>query len=403
LYSANEPLKRIDRSIGQGYGILCSAAFFRWPARDRQLGELRDSILRLLEVFLMLHGRRLMGFLFLAVMALPFAGLDLFGQAKDDKAKKEEPKKEAPKDTTKDSAKSKLEWKFERGKAFYQTMTTKTEQNMKVMNNDVKQTQTQTFYFSWTPLEQGPDGKWKLEQKILGVKMDIDIGGAPIKYDSTATTAAGNASNPLSDFFKALVGSSFTVTVDPKTYKVTEIKGRDEFVNKLATANKQMKPLLDKILSEDALREMAEPTFGVVPNDTVEKGKKWTKKTTLDMGPIGKYENEYTYTYEGPEKNLDKIEVATKLSYLPPGQAEGVGGLPFRIKSAKLESKDSKGTILFNREKGRVEKSDMAVNLGGSLDIEIGGQQTKVDLEQKQTTEISTSDTNPVETKTSSK
>ncbi len=347
----------------------------------------------------MLYGRRLTALLFLAVLALSFAGLDLFGRAdekKDDTKKTAETKKEASKS-------SKLEWKFEVGKPFYQTMTTKTEQNMKVMNNDVKQTQTQTFYFSWTPQEKLPDGKWKLEQKILGVKMDIDIGGAPIKYDSTTPAAAGNASNSLSEFFKALIGSSFIVTVDPKTYKVIEIKGRDEFVNKLANANKQMKPLLDKILSEEALREMAEPTFAVIPTDAVEKGKKWTKKTTLDMGPIGKYENEYIYTYEGLDKDLDKIEVATKLSYLPPGQTEGIGGLPFRIKSAKLESKDSKGTILFNRNKGRVEKSDMSVNLGGSLDIEIGGQQTKVDLEQKQTTEIATSDTNPVETKTTSK
>jgi len=342
----------------------------------------------------MLYGRRLTTFLFLAVMALPFAGLDLLGQGKEDK-------KDAKQADTKSDAKSKLEWKFEKGKAFYQTMTTTTDQTMKVMNNDVTQKQSQTFYFSWTPQEQLADGKWKLEQKILGVKMDIDIGGSPIKYDSTAPAAAGNASNPLGEFFKALVGSSFTVTVDPKTYKITEIKGRDEFVNKLSNANKQMKPLLEKILSDDALREMAEPTFTVVPNEAVEKGKKWNKETTLDMGPIGKYKNEYTYTYEGQDKNLDKIDVSTKLSYMPPEKTEGIGGLPFRIKSAKLESKDSKGVVLFNREKGRVEKSDMSVKLDGTLDIEIGGQQTKVDLKQEQKTEISTSDTNPVETKTS--
>lgn len=349
----------------------------------------------------MLHGRRLTSFLFLAVITLPFAGLDLLGQAKDDK-NKDSKQTEAKKEASKDSGKSKLEWKFEKGKAFYQTMTTTTDQTMKVMNNDVTQKQSQTFYFSWTPQELMSDGKWKLEQKILGVKMDIDIGGSPIKYDSTSPTNAGNASNPLGDFFKALVGSSFTVVVDPKTYKVTEIKGREEFVQKLSNANKQMKPLLEKILSEDALREMAEPTFTVVPpNGAVEKGKKWTKETTLDMGPIGKYKNEYTYTYEGQDKNLDKIDVATKLSYMPPEKAEGIGGLPFRIKSAKLESKDSKGVVLFNREKGRVEKSDMSVKLDGTLDIEIGGQQTKVDLKQEQKTEISTSDTNPVDTKTS--
>lgn len=351
----------------------------------------------------MLYGRRLSLILFLAVMALPLAGLDLFGQAKDDKKKAEPAKTETKKEAAKEqgSSKSKLEWKFEASKPFYQKMTTKTDQTMKVMNNDVTQRQTQTFFFSWTPQEKTPDGKWKLEQKILGVQMDIDIGGQPIKYDSTAP-AAGNT-GPLGEFFKALVGSAFIVTVDPKTYKITEIKGREEFVNKLIKANRQMEPLLNKILSEDALREMAEPTFAVIPGETLEKGKKWTRATTLDMGPIGKYKNEYTYTYEGPDKNLDKIDVSTKLTYMPPEKTEGIGGLPFRIKSAELKSKESKGTILFNRDKGRIEKSDMSVELTGTLDIEIGGQQTKVELNQTQKTDISTSDTNPVETKPASK
>ena len=158
-------------------------------------------------------------------MALPFAGLELFGQ-KDDKKKDdkktEQKKEDKKKDDKKDATKANLVWKFEKNKTFYQTMTTKTNQTMKVMNNDVTQKQKQTFYFSWTPIEE-KDDKWTLEQKILGVKMDIDIGGSPIKYDSTS--AAGNASTPLSEFFKALVGSTFKVTIDPKTLKITEDRG----------------------------------------------------------------------------------------------------------------------------------------------------------------------------------
>jgi hypothetical protein len=160
-----------------------------------------------------------------------------------------------------------------------------------------------------------------------------------------------------------------------------------------------MAPLLEKILSEDALKEMAEPTFAVVSNDAVEKGKSWNKKTTLDMGPIGKYENDYTYTYDGTDesKKLDKISVKTQLKYSPPEKIEGVGGLPFKIKSADLKSKNADGTIYFNRDKGRVEKTDMSLDLSGSLEIEIGGQPTKVELSQQQKTEVSTSDNNPVE------
>jgi hypothetical protein len=346
----------------------------------------------------MLYGRRLMGFLCAALLAFPFVALDLFGQAKDGKDKKDEKKTESKAEAPKDAGKVKLTWKFEKNKTFYQTMETTTNQTMHVMNNDVTQKQKQTFYFSWTPIKEEGD-KWTLEQKILGVKMDIDIGGSPIRYDSTA---ANNPNNPLSEFFKALVNSTFTVTVDTKTYKVTEVTGRDDFVKKLVNANKQMQPLLDKILSKDALREMAEPTFAVIPNETLEKGKKWKKESKLDMGPIGEYTNEYTYTYEGADpkdKNLEKIGVDTKLTYAPPKKTEGLGGLPFRIKSAKLESKDSKGTITFNREKGRVDKSSTSIKLTGSLEIEIGGQQTKVDLSQDQTTEVTSSDADPIASK----
>ena len=345
----------------------------------------------------MLHGRRLMAFLFLAVVAFPLVSLDLFGQdkKKDDKDKKDA-KTEAPKDPTKVT----LAWKFEKGKSFFQTMKTSTKQTMKVMNNDVTQKQEQTFYFEWKVQDIDKDGKVLLEQTIRGVKMDIDIGGSPIKYDSTSPSA-NNTTNPLSEFFKALVGSSFKLTLDPKTYKIEKVEGREDFVKKLVQANKQMQPLLDKILSEAALKEMAEPTFAVVNNEAVEKGKTWKKETKLDMGPIGSYKNEYTYKYEGREGKdpLDKINVDTKLTYTPPEKTEGVGGLPFKIKSADLQSKDAKGTIWFNRDKGRVDKTEMKLHLEGNLQIEIGGQPTKVELSQDQETTVTTDDKNPVESK----
>lgn len=286
--------------------------------------------------------------------------------------------------------KATLKWKFEKDKAFYQKMNTVTKQTMKVMNNDVNQTQNQTFYFVWTPVKQDGD-KWILKQKIEGVAMEIDIGGQKVAFDSTK---ASNANNPLADFFKALVDAEFELTLD-KDLKVTNIAGREEFVKKLVAANPQMKPLLDQILSEKALKEMAEPTFAAVPGKEVEKGKPWIKESSLDMGPIGKYDSKYTFTYEGKDdkdKKLDKIKVDTALTYKEPSDAAGAGGLPFRIKSASLKSTGASGTILYNPEKGRIDKSNMNIELKGDLNIEIGGQTTKVDLSQTQATSVETTD-----------
>jgi len=292
--------------------------------------------------------------------------------------------------------KSTIKWKFEKDKTFYQKMVTKTVQTMKVMNTDINQEQNQTFFFSWTPTKQEGDN-WELKQKIEGVVLNIDIGGTKVQYDSTKDA---NTNSPLSDFFKALVGTEFVVTLDTKKMKVTKIGGRDEFVKKLVNANPQMQALLDKILNEKAMVKMAEPTFGAIPNMDVVKGDKdkgsWKRATSLDMGPIGKYDNSYTYTYEGQDdKKLDKINVKAELVYTKPADSNA-GGLPFKIDSANLKTGSSQGMILFDAAKGRIDRSSMSISLTGDLTIDIGGQKTKVDLTQKQDTAVETSDSNPV-------
>ncbi len=356
----------------------------------------------------MLRRGRLVALLLAAGLILPLAGLQVMGQEKDKGGKDKKDTKVESKLAESKAAEAKaeskekvsLKWKFEKGKPFYQKMTTDTKQTMTVMSNQVQQTQNQVFYFSYTPQEQQGDN-WIILQKIIGVKMDIDIGGSKISYDSTAATANNaQTTSPLSEFFKQLVGSEFKLTLDTKKLEVSKVEGQKEFVDKLVKANPQMKPLLEQILSEKALKEMAEPTFAVLPNEPKAPGEKWTRKTQLDMGPIGKYDNEYTYTYEGKDNKLDKIKVDTALKYTPPtGEAAGVGGLPFKIKSADLKSTNASGMIYFNPEKGRIEKSNMSLDLKGDLSIEIGGQTTKVELTQTQKTDLETYDDDPLKKK----
>jgi hypothetical protein len=289
-----------------------------------------------------------------------------------------------------------LSWKLAKDKPFFQEMTTTTSQNMKVMGLDVVQTQKQTFYFSWTPVEE-KDKKWTLEQKIEGVKMEITIAGNKIEFDSTQPSTQNNA---LTDFFKTLVGSKFKLTLDADK-KVTAVEAGD-FVKKLSAANAQMAPLLDKILSENALKQMADPTFGLSPKEPVAKGATWTKDSELNLGPIGSYKTAFKYTYEGKEKvgdkELDKIKVEPTLTYaVPTGGGEG---LPFRIKEANLKSgTGSTGTIFFDSKAGRLDNSRLTIQLTGDLTIEIGGMNTKVELKQEQTTELKTLDKNPLEVK----
>jgi hypothetical protein len=287
-----------------------------------------------------------------------------------------------------------LKLKLEKGKTVYQEVTTETKQDMSVMGMKISQTQKQTFYFSWTPKDQDKDKNWIVTQKIEGVKLDLEIGGTKIPFDSTSPQAAGG---PLSEFFKALVGSELTLTLD-KDMKVTKIEGRDEFLKRLSSTNQQMEPLLKQILSDESLKQMADPTFSILPGKPVKKGDPWERTSTLNLGPIGSFETKYKYTYDGPDekdKKLQKIKFETSLKYTPPGPTAG-GGLPFKILSADLQGKDSNGTLLFDNDKGRVASTTASTKLAGKLSIEIGGMASSVELEQTQTTSMKTTDDNPI-------
>lgn len=276
-------------------------------------------------------------------------------------------------------------------KEWYQTLETTTDQTMKVQGMDVVQKQKQTFYIKWTP-DKADKGKWKVKQRIVGVKMSIDIGGNKIDYDSTVP----QPNNPMTDFFKALQGLDLTFIIDQATMKIEKIEGNDKFIKDLGKTNPQMEPLLKSILSEDALKKMAEPTLFAFPPEGKLSKKTWDRSSTLDLGPIGTYKTEYKFKAAGKggkNKDLDKIEVSASMTYAPPMDS---GGLPFKIKAGKLEGKDGKGEALFNPKLGRFDSYTMEMNLDGKLTIDIGGMVTEVELNQKQTASVTSSNENPV-------
>jgi hypothetical protein len=290
-----------------------------------------------------------------------------------------------------------LAWKLEQGKPFYQEMTTETFQRTTVLGQSFTQQQKVTFFLSWTPIGKDRNGNWKVKQKIEGLRIEIEVGGNKIPFDSTKN---GAGVNPLSDFFKALIGSEFLLTLD-NNMKISKIEGRGDFLKKLTKENQGMAPLLKSILSDEALKQMSDPAFALIPNKAVKKGDSWELKNTLDMGSIGTFYTIYRCTYEGADENdLQMIRVNPRLEYKVPG-ANVDGALPFKFLKADLTSTDCKGDILFDSQKGRVVYSNMTMNLSGTMTIEISGNPSEVTIDQTQTTTVKTSDENPIPKKSS--
>jgi hypothetical protein len=328
-------------------------------------------------------------FLFVAAVTC-FVGTRLPAHAGDkgkDKDKDKEEKKVQP-----EKGGGAEELKFtafgEKMPPFYQEVDTNTTQTLNVMGQDVKQVQKQTFYIKWTPIKPDSDKEFKVEQQIVGVKMDIDIGGNKINFDSSVPPDK-QPKNPMTDFFNALMKQKLTFTLG-SDMSIKKIDGREEFISKLAETNPAIKTLLDTIMSKEALQKMAEPTWWAVPSPGHDLKTAWERPSKLELGPIGTYETKFKFTYDGKSGKLDKIKIDATLNYTKPDKDKT--GLPFTIKEANLSGKSTSGEALFDREKGRIEKSNLDMKLEGKLTIEVGAMSTEISLNQTQSSTVKTAD-----------
>ncbi len=285
---------------------------------------------------------------------------------------------------------------FVKDKKFYSEVSTKVTQVVKVQGQDLTQNQESTFWYEWTPTAQTPDGKWTVKQKVEGLKMTIDISGNLISYDSTKPDSP-TAGNPgLNDFFKKLGTAEFTATID-KNYRVEKVEGKEQFVTSVGAGSPAMDALLKKVLTDDALKDMCDPTLKIVPETPKKAGDTWERKVPLNLGPIGTYEVTYKFKYVGPateadKKDMDKIEVEALLTYTAPKENPENTGLLFRIKEGKLSNDPpntpAKGIIWYDTKAQRPASAEMSLKLKGDLTVAIGGTDTKVELQMEQKTSV---------------
>lgn len=278
------------------------------------------------------------------------------------------------------------------GKPFFQELRTQTKQVMKVMGMDVTQTQDQTFVIRWTPHLPDRNQNWIVTQEIVRAKMDVDVGGNKIVLDTDRPDGGGMGNPGLQDFFKAMINQKLRFTID-RRMQVKEVQGHEAIVKKLADVNPGLKPMLETMLSREAMIQMVEPTLAAFPVDLVKKGSKWERTAELKMSPIGTYVTTYTFAYEGKEGFTDKISAATKIRYAPP--REKVAGMPFTIKRGDLRGRDGKGLFFFDRDAGRLARGEMSMTMEGELVIEIGGMETSVQLQQTQVSTFRNLDERP--------
>jgi len=274
-------------------------------------------------------------------------------------------------------AQVKLEWKFKKGETYYVENKTDLKQTIDVMGMSVKQDMTNTTLASFA-VKDVSESNVVLEQKILDVKVKSSGG-------------LGGGADKMTEKMK---GAVFTITMSPNG-KISKFEGYEDLIKRIAAENEEAGKLVKLMLTEETMKKGAEEAFGFLPNKAVDKGEKWKSSLTVPMGPIGTFKAENSYTYQGKSADGDEIAVAASMTYMPP---KGDGGdLPFKVVKGDLKSEGAKGTIIFDREKGRMVRYTMNMVLKGSLTMEVQGNQIQMDMVQDQKSTIRVLDKPPSE------
>lgn len=272
-------------------------------------------------------------------------------------------------------------------KQFFQEVTTDVKQTLKVMGADLSQTQHQSFLYRYEPQMKDRRQNWVVEQEIVRVRMALDLGGTRI---DVATDRPKNT-EPLGELLKALEKAKLRFTIGPRL-DVKEVVGHEALAKKLAGATPTSRPLLETLLSKEAVGQLMEMSVAPFPTVLVTKGTSWTRDSELKLGGIGSYKFRNRFTYEGKEGALDRIGIVGHVEIIV-GQPSPE--MPFKITKADFKESTLRGFALFDRAKGRLERMETTMDMTGTLAINIGGTDTTIDLRQRQEMKSRTTDGPP--------
>ena len=164
----------------------------------------------------------------------------------------------------------------------------------------MKQSTEQLQDITLKVVEERPEGGHELEVGFTQMRLETRMGDMVVlKFDSAAD-AASDASNPAGPLLRALVGSKFHLLTDAKG-EVTQVTGLKELMATIsANAPPMMNGMLEGLISEENLKQMAGSAQGL-PGGAVKEGDTWPVKQDMALGPLGRLLIDMTMTFKGWE------------------------------------------------------------------------------------------------------
>jgi hypothetical protein len=270
-----------------------------------------------------------------------------------------------------------LQWKLREGDTFYVVQDTKMQQSMSFMGQDIDmniKTQSVLRY----RVKKVQKNATVVEMTFLRQKMEMD-GPVPV---------------PGADFGEKLKNLTFTFTVDDK-WNVVKFEGYDKFLEAIAGEDPMLATMLRTVLPESVVKQSFGQTFSLAPDKPLAVGDTWQRKEKMSLGPLGSFEVNTRYKLDEVRGSLARLSIAGDMKWS--GGDDGMAPkLPFKISEANIRTDKFDGFVTFDLTKGRLESSQMKMNLKGTLTLAIADQKVEMDIKQQMHMEMKVVDRNPV-------
>jgi len=247
-----------------------------------------------------------------------------------------------------------LRWKFQKGETLNYTMVQKTLIKVSANGQNIENTINQTIDTTWEVKDAKPDGTAEVVQSFDRIRMTMDSPGMKVEYDSKdGKLPEGPIGQLLGPLLKALAGAQITLKMNGRG-EVTDVKIPEQVLAAMpgGAAGGGM-------FTEDGLKKTIMQSTLTLPQEAVSRGKNWHQKSEIQTPGAGMtMVIDNAYTYQGTDTQaggkVDRIDVAVNTDI------KNAEGSPYQF---KVKSQESKGTCLFDNEKGRLDESTVSQKL----------------------------------------
>ena len=179
---------------------------------------------------------------------------------------------------------------------------------------------------SFTVEDVQANGTVIIRQKVEGTRL--------LEADAMAQSVFG-------DLLKKLAGETFQLTLNPHM-QIVDLYA-DEGAFPVATGGNPMagQPLMmASLVDRDGWRELNQLTF-FQPERTLKKEDRWQHPLTHSWGPLGSWEGQANFRYDGERDGLSRVLYDLKLYHKAPDRQANTP-LPFRPSEAKFQNREGR-------------------------------------------------------------